>query len=217
MRKFSTMIAGGTMLLLSVMVVTAQQPGGGKGGGGFGGMFGGGGKKSLLELVRNADVKKALDITDEQLAKIDPAIAKAIAGILNEKQMKRLKEIDLQVRSTSAFTDPEVAKALGLSDDQVSSIKTISDDTRKEMAELTKGMFGGGKGGKGGFDLEKMKENQEKITNLNKESKDKIMDVLSADQRRNYKAMLGEEFKFSTPNFGGFGGGGGKGKAKEDK
>jgi hypothetical protein len=45
---------------------------------------------------------------------------------------------------------------------------------------------------------------QEKMQGLQKETKEKVMGVLTADQRKSYRQMIGEEFKQELPKFGGF-------------
>jgi hypothetical protein len=51
----------------------------------------------------------------EELAKANEALA---ASILKDDQAKRLKQISLQLRGVSAFSSPEVATALGLTEGQ---------------------------------------------------------------------------------------------------
>src|SRR4029077_1177502 len=67
---------------------------------------------------------------DEQRAKFQELMKKqgeetdkALAEILKPDQLKRFKEIRLQQRKGDAFNDPEVQKALNLTDDQKEKIK----------------------------------------------------------------------------------------------
>src|SRR5262249_30681216 len=55
---------------------------------------------------------------------------KQVAKILDKKQAKRLKQISLQLQGTMAYSNPEVAKALDLSDDQKKQIADIQKETR---------------------------------------------------------------------------------------
>lgn len=198
MRKMGFMLGVFALGLIAVGAVTGQQQpqkkfGGGFGFGGFGGF--GGGAGGPLTLINRADVKKELEITDEQMEKVPDAIQKALGEVLNDKQLKRLRQIDLQQRSSRAFLDAKVQKELSITAEQGESIKNILDESAKEQAEMFKDAAGGGFQGI-----------QEKVTALNKETKEKVQGVLSADQRKQYKQMLGEEFKFEQ-GFGGFGGG----------
>src|SRR4051812_35867085 len=102
MRKMGILLGCFALGLVCVGLTAAQQEtqkkrGGGFGGFGFGG-FGGGGAQSALTLIQNEQVKKELDITEEQLEKVPDAVHKALADVLNEKQLKRLRQIELQIR-----------------------------------------------------------------------------------------------------------------------
>jgi len=183
MRKYSTLLVSFGAVVLGATWVLAQQP--------FGGRFGGGGAGSdPLALLRNDQVRKELDLTDEQVEQLPDAVMKALKGVLNDKQVARLKEIQLQQRGSQAFKDKQIQSALKMTDEQVQSVSTILDDAGKELREMFKG-------GRGGFN----KESQEKMQNLRKETTEKVQGVLTSDQRKAYKQMLGEEFKMETPMF----------------
>ncbi len=175
-------------------LVGGQQPGG------FGGR--GAGTQDAYTLLRNEQVKKELGITDEQVEKVPAAVLKALSGILDEKQLMRLRQIELQQRGACAFLDPTVQKQLSITPEQSGNIKTILDDSQKEMAEAFKEAKGGNFQGV-----------QEKIASLRKETNDKVTSVLNAEQQKTYKQMVGETFKLEQR---GFGGGGGRGKKKKD-
>jgi hypothetical protein len=191
MRRYGIFLgASAVALLFFVVGLDAQFGGGGKGGFGF---FGKGLDPIVPTLLQRNDVKKELDLTEEQSEKIRGAVMKAVATVLTGKQAKRFREIDLQVRGNEAFTDPQLKKDLKITDAQVKSIQQILEDSTKEQKEI----FADAKGGNfAGF--------QEKMQGLQKETKEKVMGVLTADQRKAYKQMLGDEFKQDLPKFGGF-------------
>ena len=58
---------------------------------------------------------------------------KAFGEFLKPEQITRLKQISYHTRGARAFTDPEVAKKLNLTDAQKSEIQTIvrGDDGRR--------------------------------------------------------------------------------------
>ena len=188
---------------LVVGLVGGQQPGGGKGKGGFGGFGGKGAAMDAATLIKLDQVKKELGVTEEQVEKIPSALLKALSSVLDEKQMTRLRQIELQQRGTQAFLEAQVQKELKITPEQSGNIKTILDDNRKELAEILQEAKGGGFQGL-----------QEKMASLTKETNEKVQGVLTADQRRAYKQMLGDEFKLDMQK-GGFGGGKGK-KNKKD-
>jgi hypothetical protein len=190
------MLFGAALLLVAYVAAPAQQP---KGGGGFGGF--GGGQQDITSLLRNASVKKEIKLTDEQLEKVPAAVMKALGEVLSAEQLTRLKQIELQQRGPQALKDTQVQTALKLSGEQKENVNTILDESAKEQRELMKEAQGGNFQGL-----------REKMLTLRKETNEKLMNVLSSDQRKNWTAMLGDDFKIE---FGGFGGGKGKGKFKK--
>jgi len=191
----------------AVGLAIGQQPGG-RGGGGFGGFGGAGVNQDPATLLRRPDVRKELQLTDEQLAKVPDAVLKALAEVLNPDQMKRLNQIDLQVKGYRALNEARVQMALKMSNEQKDSLTTILNDSDKEMKEALKEAQGGG----GGFGAVR-----EKLTTLRKETQDKAMGLLNADQKKTWQELTGEEFKMEPLGGGGFGGKGGKGKGKKNK
>jgi hypothetical protein len=194
MRRFGMVfgVSACALLTLGILGGYAQQ---GKKGGFGGGMFGGGvGKNDPVALLNRDDVKKELDLSEEQTEKLPGAVMKAVAEVLNDKQMKRFRQIELQVRGTQAFVkDETLKKQLKLTDSQTKNIEEILADSQKEVAELFKEAKGAG-----GF-----KGLGEKMQGINKEAKEKVMGVLTAEQKKQYKELVGEEFKFEQPK--GFG------------
>ncbi|MSQ94013.1 MAG: hypothetical protein EXR98_05590 [Gemmataceae bacterium] len=195
MRKFGFFCIGALLLLVSVVWVEgfSQDK---KGTGGFGGFGGGGGLQTGVNLLTRADVKKELEVTDEQLEKLPAEVMIAISKVLSDKQFKRFKQVDLQKQGNNAFKAAAVQKQLNVNEEQKKSIATILEDSAKETTELFKG------GGKGGFG----KGNTEKVEGIRKEAKEKIYNVLTKEQRKGWREMIGEEFKFEQTGFGGFGG-----------
>jgi hypothetical protein len=162
-------------------------------GGGFGG-FGKGGKTNPVSLLEMKAVKDELKVTDEQAKKVDEAVWKSLATVLDAEQLKRLRQIDLQLKDYRAFGDAHLQTELKMTAEQKATVKTILEDADKETAEIMKD-FGGGKGGKGGFG-----GNFEKLQTIQKVAKERVTDVLSKEQKRTYNEMIGE--KFEMPAFG---------------
>ena len=62
---------------------------------------------------------------------------KAVGEFLKPEQITRLKQISYQARGAQAFSDPEVAKKLNLTDTQKTDIQTIDRRTRcRRCADL---------------------------------------------------------------------------------
>jgi Spy/CpxP family protein refolding chaperone len=198
------------ILAMACGVVLAQQQrqrGGGPGG------FGGG----VLFLLGQESVQKELKLTDEQNKKIKEltdkqresfqglrdlsqedrrakmqetakANDKAIGAILKPEQLKRAKQIALQQQGAGALRNEAVAQALKISEEQKDKIREIQAKSREETQGL-------------GRDEEGRKKRQE----IMKATNEKVMGVLTAEQKAKLKEMQGPEFKgeIQRPQFGG--------------
>lgn len=236
--KASRFLMVALFVVSAVLVVEAQQPGRGRGG--FGGI------NVTNAVISNKALQTELKVTDAQKEKfkevaekqtalnkqgfakdkekreeimkertaLNEEIKKVVSDTLTPDQMKRLKQIELQAKGMRAFSDEAIVKELNLTEAQVSKIKGISDEYRND----TKGLGFGGLG-KGGFDKEKAAENQKKREKLTKAAMADIEDVLTADQRKQWKEMTGAPFNTAQLNTfgGGFGGNRGKGKNRKTK
>jgi len=152
----------------------------------------------------------------ERTAESHKAVYKELAGVLKSEQIDRLKQIERQASGVQAFQDAETVAALKLTDDQKTKLKAALDEYTKETADL-RGGGGRGKGGKGGFDKEKMAENTKKREEASKTALTAITATLTDDQKKTWKDLTGESFDTTklTPG-GGFGGGRNKTKAKDE-
>lgn len=182
--------------------------------GGFGGMGGPG------QLLRNTGVQKELKLSEEQIQKIGEvtkeiqtkhqddfakvrelpqeergpkmrevmtAISeetqKALKEVLKPEQSKRLRQIELQnSMAVTVLTQPDVDKTLKLTDEQKEKIKTIAEDAQQEI----RGLFQPGGDPQEGF---------KKIAALRKETMERAVSVLNADQKKAWKDMTGEPFE----------------------
>jgi hypothetical protein len=184
--------------------------------GGFAGGFGGGtlfllNQKSVQDELKLSDeqVKKAKELSDKQrasfgglrdlgqeerLKKIQEqakANDKAVADLLKPEQLKRVKQISFQQQGARALSNPEVATALSLSDEQKTKIQSIQQEARGQ-----RGQRGQGAGRPSEEELKK-REEARKATN------EKVLNVLTAEQKTKWKEMTGEPFKgeISRPQF----------------
>jgi Spy/CpxP family protein refolding chaperone len=203
-------------LVVGLVVASSQaQPQrGGRGGGGGQGMM-----ANPVMLLSQPSVQKELNISAEQKQQLQEAAAKlrqapppdfsnlspsdraekmqemaregerTAAKILHRDQMKRLKEISLQVRGAGAFNDPEIAKALDLTDEQKEKIKTTLSESRGQRPQVAPGT-----------DPQATRKHFEEMRKANL---DKVMNVLTADQKTKWKEMTGEPFKGEITPIGG--------------
>ncbi len=175
----------------------AQQPG----------PFAGGFGASPLMLLGQKSVQDELKLTDDQVKKVQELAEKqrdafrdfqnldqderrkklqemaqsnqkAIGAILKEGQLKRLKQITWQQQGPGAFRDPEVASALKITDEQKQKMRDIQQSAFGELRDL-------------GRDEEAQKKRQEILKTTN----DKILGLLTAEQKEKWKELTGEPFK----------------------
>lgn len=168
--------------------------GGGRGNGGKGGGKGGAGGLSTEMQEKMAEAN----------AEISKVAYKELGDVLKKEQVDRLKQIDRQNQGVRAFSTPDVAETLKLTDSQKASIKGLLGDQTKDEREVRTeaGIGGGGKGGKGGkgggtFDPEKMEEVNKKIAKVHKEYMVKAVDLLNDDQKKTWTSMIGTPFDTS--------------------
>jgi Spy/CpxP family protein refolding chaperone len=194
--------------------------------------FGGpGGGRGNFNLLNNDKIQKELAITAKQKEAIKKAfddmqnarddlpdgedrftkmqemfktLQDKIAALLDEKQKTRLKEIQLQMAGPAGLANKETADALKLSDDQVEQIKKLVEAQQTDISDTFRAA--------GQVDFAEV---QKEIERLRKDGNDKILAVLTAEQKADYDKLQGAKFDMPTGGFGGgFGGpfGGGFGR-----
>jgi hypothetical protein len=210
----------GLLALVAILVATplmAQRQGRG-GRGAFGGGFG----VSKLALVQAEPVQKELEIVadqKDQIAKIaeearggrrgrggfDPnasdeerakareeavarqrEIDKKVDAVLVGPQKTRLNEIYVQALGTAALSNEDIAKELGI---DKSTQEKIATTRREAMQEAFQG------GGGGGFD-------REAFAKARTAADEKVLALLSADQKAKFEKMKGKKVDFDLTTIG---------------
>jgi Spy/CpxP family protein refolding chaperone len=161
-----------------------------------------------LLLLRQKSVQKELDINAETAQKIDEfctaeseAAKKAhekgegakeiyeqltkkndqfLADTLTPAQNKRLDQIAMQFTCLTHLTKPETAKTLNLSEEQVQKCKDLQSETRKAMVDLMESKDREGK--------------NEKFAKLRQATREKIVALLTDDQKAKLREILGPPF-----------------------
>lgn len=103
---------------------------------------------------------------------IDETQARWIASVLSPEQRNRLEQLDLQWEGPSAVLRPPIASALAISPDQGSKLAQAVAERNTRRAKV-------------GFD----RDAERKLAEA-------TLSTLSEDQRRRWKIMLGDEFRF---------------------
>lgn len=209
-----SLLLGAALLTSALVApdASAQPPGGGRGRGMGGGMSQSAlirQEAVQADLGLSADVKTKLasalpergqggggganprDMTDDERRKwMEERRArqaeddKTIAGILDAKQLGRLKQIRIQAMGAQALMDADVAKELAVTDDQVQKLQDAMQSMR--------GQFQGGGGN---------------FAEMRKQMLDKAMGILSPEQKTKLEALRGPAFDLSKLQMRGPGGG----------
>jgi Spy/CpxP family protein refolding chaperone len=133
-----------------------------------------------LEKLRDPDLPR--EDRGKLIQKLNEANTKALAGVLNADQAKRLQQITLQVQGVQAFNDPEVQKRVKLTDDQKDKLQKIGQGSREKMRELFQ-------------ESGDMQEVMKKMNELRKEVLTKAAGVLTDEQKKTWKEMTGAPFE----------------------
>jgi hypothetical protein len=149
-------------------------------------------RRARADRDKEKFAKLAIDSTVETRERVN----KALPDILEPDQLKRLKQIQLQVNGLLSFAKPEVQKELKLTGRQKEQIKKIGDGLETDIAEVFKDTSSA--------PLRKLPEATRKARTLHDEATRKAVDTLDEEQKKTWKDMTGEKFDFkldllSTP------------------
>jgi hypothetical protein len=139
---------------------------------------------------------------------------KKVADNLKTNQKERLLQIEVQLavknKSPRIFANPDVQKALKLTEKQTKMVKNTLSEADKDAKEVMEDAKG---------DFSKMREAFQKIQKLNQDSYAAISKSLDADQKKALETFQGTKFTGKGPPFeqGRFGPGGGGRRGGKDK
>ena len=140
----------------------------------------------------------------EKMVKLAEETKAAVGTVLNAEQTKRLGQIDYQMMGIAAYSNAEVQKKMSFTDDQKEKVKATVEAYQKDREELNKDMPRRSQQ-PSDEDKKKRADVTKKITALNKEAQDKIVESLTAEQKKTWTDMIGEKVDVSKfmPQFGG--------------
>jgi hypothetical protein len=140
--------------------------------------------KTAVEKLLDANKDKLArlrDLSPEEQAKVMAPITeqsnKIVVGVLSDAQVKRLREIDLQQRGPMALYDPEVRKALRITDEQTTMLKALADRT---MPALQKAYAA---------------KDMRKASEIMRAAEEKLGTILTEEQKKTWAELLGKPFE----------------------
>lgn len=136
-------------------------------------------RQGLQDLSQEERREKMTAINKE----LNESTLKAIGEFMKPEQVTRLKQISYQARGANAFSDPEIAQKLNLTDTQKSDIQTIVQEQMSQFQTIREETQG---------DFEAM---QKKMGELRKETLAKATAKLNDEQQKNWKELIGAPFE----------------------
>lgn len=148
-----------------------------------------------LALAMKESVQKELELSETEITSIKKLHAKAVKGelqgeaqkelgkALSQKQLKRLKEISVQVLGGAALVGPEVQKELGL---DAAQVRKIAEAWKLEEAQLQR-MLAVSR-------FRSAEAMRAYILNHRKKVGEKLLELLSGEQKAALKKLRGKAF-----------------------
>ncbi|MCS6775993.1 MAG: Spy/CpxP family protein refolding chaperone [Chloroherpetonaceae bacterium] len=169
--------------------------------------------QGLSPEERRAKMQELREQMMPQMRAMGEQMAARMEAVLTPAQQKRLAELDLQWRGPLALGDEKVASKVGLTPDQQRQIANILNEFRTGQMEVMRNAMGDfrpggrGQGEPGGppqFNPEEMRARfeatQREVQRIRKASEDKVVALLTAQQRQTWKTLQGKAFTFRTAN-----------------
>ncbi len=211
MRTFiQSMVGLGLIAMLSTPALAQGRGFGGRGGGGLGTLLGNESVQKELKLdatqvekskevaekarEKMTEMRETLQGLDQEerrtkqaelMKEMNELTLKAIGAFLKAEQVTRLKQISNQVRGLQAFSDPEIAKKLNLTDAQKTDIQAIAQETM----ESSRGLISQDSS------PEERAEGMKKIAEIRKTALTKVETKLNDEQQKAWKELLGAPFE----------------------
>ena len=130
-------------------------------------------RREMFEKMQSERAAKQAEV-EEQLEEI-----------LLPGQLDRLREISTQVRGGAALEDPRIREELEITADQMKELQTARQSMREEFGSKMREMFQGG-------DFEAARE---QMKTMREQGEQKVMEILTDEQRSKLDEMKGEPFE----------------------
>lgn len=160
-----------------------------------------------IRLRHREDWERLRDLSEEERRERLPEVIKLVSDetmkslqeVLSPSQIRRLKQIKWQNDGLTAFSDEEVSRTLKLSAEQKERIRVINAEVTREWHALVPASSG-----LAGPDGNRYREVLRKLTVIRKEALEKGVGLLSQDQKKVWKNVVGEpyEVQFEQPRGG---------------
>ena len=131
-----------------------------------------------------AEVDKESGERGSKMKELKEKTAEKLTDVLEDAQRKRLGEISLQVNGASELDNKEIAEELKITTEQQKQLAEVRKANTKARRDALKVLEEGGEGNR-----------NETLSKLQAEGDRKLLEVLTAEQRKQFEAMQGEKLK----------------------
>jgi hypothetical protein len=135
------------------------------------------------------DLMKAMEVRRQALEHL----TRSMNTILTGRQLDRLSQIHVQVQGVFVFLRPETRDTLGMTNEQLAAIRPLLADVRQQLAGLSQAA--GELRTAGGPDPRKVQQVARAVWRIQQAGMDRVVLVLTPQQRRRFKDMVGEPFE----------------------
>jgi len=222
-------VVAASILTFTITGLQAQPPGGRGGpggafGGAFGGGFGGPGGGGAMGMLMREDVRKELELLDDQIAELQKigegmrdAMRDAFSGDENVPREERFQKMRETMEKVQKDIQAKVDKVL--LPHQAKRLKQLENQMNMRGG-ATRALGGGSPIADelGLTDAQKEKirakaeqleaELRQKLAELRNKAQEELLKELTPQQQAKFKDMVGEPFEFQQPQFGRGGPGG---------
>ncbi len=144
------------------------------------------GVQDLEGEERRARMREIMEKFRESAPEREKKLSKQLEEILVEEgQMKRLKQISMQVQGARALQNPEVLKSLNITDAQKKQFQTLREEIGAQMRERFQNSR----------DMSP-EDRRAAMEEIGKDVEKKVNDVLTEVQKTKLEELRGEEFEF---------------------
>jgi len=123
------------------------------------------------------------------LAAFTKALDVIVLATLTPEQQTRLKQIELQQGGNPALLRDEIATQLKLTEEQKTAVRKLGDDAAAEARAAVAEIFGSR--GAAPVNTDAFNKAREKSAEINKARDEKVLAVLSEEQRKTWQTMVG--------------------------
>ncbi len=147
-------------------------------------------QKVREELGENASREEMMEKMQAMQKEMAANVKKDLKEVLNEDQLKRFEQINLQAQGFGAFVNPEIQEKLKITDEQKGKLKEAQDELMAAMSEAREQYQGDEQGGRAAR------------TKAQDAAKEKAMNLLTSEQKTTWTELTGKPFKMPAPQGG---------------